>query len=238
MRCWPGWRPGRTRPQSPDCAGCRGGPWVGRVSGLSRLSSTDGPPRHSTQSGDGGLVRPGRQPGQQRIEVAGQMRARTCEPDRLGDDAMIGTAKPPQRGADLDPPHAQVQMPPARRPLTGVVPPPCHMTAVRAHQPAPPQHDRDHDQRRQELDLSDVHPIETQQARECSRDAHGIVTSREPGFRYPEPWSRPVRVTRTLPTTRSPNKHKPEPDHPTHTRVRRAQNVGKRRLAFASRVGR
>ena len=51
------------------------------------------------------------------------------------------------------------------------------VTAVRAHQPTPAQHHRDHHQRREELDRGDIDVVEAQQALECSGDAHGLRTS-------------------------------------------------------------
>ena len=47
-----------------------------------------GPPRHPTQPGDRGLVHPGRQPGQQVIEVPGQMGPGPSEGDGLDDHPM------------------------------------------------------------------------------------------------------------------------------------------------------
>lgn len=50
------------------------------------------------------------------------------------------------------------------------------------------------------------------------RRLNAVVTRLE----HLELWSRSVRVTRTLPTTRSPHKHRLDPTHPTHKSVRRA----------------
>jgi hypothetical protein len=61
--------------------------------------------RPPTQPGDRRGVHPGRQPGQQLIEVPGQMSARTREGDRLDHDTVGRAGQPPQHGADLDLPQ-------------------------------------------------------------------------------------------------------------------------------------
>lgn len=100
------------------------------------------------------------------------------------------------------------------------------MVAVRADQPPATQRDSHRDRGDAEGDVGDVHPVKAEKAVECSGDAHGQVTSEDPGAENPAPWSRPVRVTRTpLNVTRA---QLPQALRrlPAHTRVRRAPNQG------------
>ena len=81
----------------------------------------NGAPRHPTQASDRGLVHPGRQPPEQIIEIAGQMRARSSERNLLDDHTMCRATQPPQRATHLDLPHAEIEMPPPRRPIPPVI---------------------------------------------------------------------------------------------------------------------
>jgi len=51
------------------------------------------------------------------------------------------------------------------------------VAAVAAHQAPATQGDGDDHHGREELDGGDVHPVEAQQALECGRDTHGLMTS-------------------------------------------------------------
>lgn len=102
------------------------------------------------------------------------MRAGPGEGDCFDDDPVGRAAQTAQGGGDLDPPHSQIQMPPARGPIPGVVTGGGLEPTVRADEPATAQGHRHDDQGREEGDIDDVHVVETQQALECSCDAHGL----------------------------------------------------------------
>ncbi len=118
-------------------------------------------PRHSGKSADRGLVHLDRQPRDQVIEVAGQVRPRPGEWHGLCHDLVDRTPQPSQRSAQLDPPHTQIQMPPHRLNRSGVVARSGPVFAVRAHQPSPTQRHRHHNQGGQELHGGDTYPVET-----------------------------------------------------------------------------
>jgi len=168
------------------------------------------------------FVHASRQPRQQVIEVAGQLRSGPGERDTLDDHPVGGAAQPPQHGAQLDLPRAQIEVPPRRRDRAGVVASSSRVAAVTAYQPPSSQRDRDPHDRGQELDVGDVDTIKAQQALECSSDARGRGTSQSSRCRNHELWSQPVRVTRTPTSTRSPNPSEDSRSQPTHIRVRRA----------------
>jgi len=183
---------------------------------------TNGSPRHPTQPGDRRLVHPRRQPRDEVVEVAGQVRARAGERDRFDDDPVGRARQPPQGGLDLDRPRAQVEVSPRRRARPGVVAGRRLVTTMRAHQPAAAQLDSHGDHVDPEDNRGDVHPLEAQKALECSRDAHGRETSLVLGFSTSNLGLSPCasRGPSRTPTTARPRW--PDGPQPTHTRVRRA----------------
>lgn len=75
-----------------------------------------GPPDGAPTPGTGGRSRscPSgcRQPGEEIIEIAGEMRSRASEGDLLDDHPVGRATKPTQRATHLDLPHTEIEMPP------------------------------------------------------------------------------------------------------------------------------
>lgn len=189
-------------------------------------------PRHPAQAGDRCLVHPRRQPRQQFIEVAGQLGSWPGERHALDDDAVSRAAQPAQRRGQLHAPHAQIQMPPARLHRSRVVARAGRVAAVPARQPAAPQHDRDHDDRRPERDIDDVHALQAEQTLECSGDAHGLTAFQVRGLSTSNPGRGPCASRGPPESTDRPTGTRPHatrPSTPTsgepNTRPGRGQTV-------------
>jgi hypothetical protein len=183
----------------------------------------DRAPRHPTEPRDRGLVGAGRQPRHQVIEVAGQMRARAGERDRLGDDTVDRATQPTELRVDPDPPHPHIEVAPHRPTRPGVVAGPSRKRAVRTRKALAAQHDGHGDHVDREHDRGDVHPLEADKALEYSRDAHGRGTSQVLGLGTSNLGLSPCTSRgppQTAPSARPCWTTSPQP---THTRVRRAE---------------
>jgi hypothetical protein len=108
---------------------------------------------------------------------------------------MLGAAKAPQSGTDLQPPaRPEIHMPPDRIVILLALPVRRRVGALRALQLLAAQGDPDHHPVGLEADLLDPHPGQVQQAGECGSDAHG---RRPPSSDYAQAAnlrSEPVRV--------------------------------------------
>ena len=145
------------------------------------------------QPRDRHLVGLGRQPRDEVIEVARAARSMTRERDALDVHAVLGTTQLTQPRANLQPPDAEIQMPPDRLVILHALTRAGRELAQRADQPLAPQRHAHHDTIGEELHAPDPHPGQIEQARECTRDAHG----RGPPVRDSETAnlrSEPVRV--------------------------------------------
>ena len=105
------------------------------------------------------LVGAGRQPRDQRLEVARELRAGTRERDALHARPVLGAAQPAPPRVDLKPPGPQIKMAPDRVDRPGVAPGPGAVAAERAHKPPAAQSDLDHHPARLEPDLLDPHAL-------------------------------------------------------------------------------
>ena len=182
-------------------------------------------PRHPAQPGHGGTVHPRGQPGQQVIQVAGQMRTRAGEGHGLDHHAVGGATQPPEAGSNLEPPRAEIEVSPPGIDRPGVVAPARLVRAVWAHEPTSAQGHGDHHHGRQELHGGDVDVVEAHEALECCGGAHGLTVSWFVGVEAREPWLQPVRAARTSQTAVSASNHNRIRTPAVHTRVRRARNL-------------
>ncbi len=121
------------------------------------------------------LVRARRQPPDETFEVASELRPRASERHRLGPRAVHRAPKPPALAAKLQPPGAEVEMPPARHLRPRVLARPRRMPALRADQPlATKRHLNDH-RVRPEPDPLHHHPgAETQKPGKCRRETRTL----------------------------------------------------------------
>ena len=104
----------------------------------------------------------------------------------LGPRAVHRAPKPPALAAKLQPPGAEVEMPPARHLRPRVLARPRRMPALRADEPlATKRHLNDH-RVRPEPDPLHHHPgAETQKPGKCRRDAHAVPPCKPLTFRQP-----------------------------------------------------
>src|SRR5680860_1502662 len=117
----------------------------------------DGVPVDPDQPADRGLVGARGKPRDELLEIAGELRAGPGERDALDADAAGRALKAPQPSPDLQPPHAEVEVAPARVDRPPVMPVPGLKLALRALEPAPAQrHLHDHPSGLK-LDLPDPH---------------------------------------------------------------------------------
>jgi len=137
----------------------------------------NGPPGDPDKPRHRGLVHAGRQPRHQVLDVAGEARLRPGERHLLGAHSVGGTVDPAQPGRDDQPEAAKVQVAPRGVHRASVVARPGRVLAVRAHEPAAAQRDRDGDLRRLERDLAHGGTGKGQKAVACGSDAHGQGTS-------------------------------------------------------------
>jgi len=134
----------------------------------------DGVPVDAAEAGDSGLVGLGSQVGDQVLEVAAEPRPGPGERDRLHPHPVLGTVQATQPGPHADLPATEVQVPPRRAHLPGVIPCPGAERAQRADQAPPSQRDVDPDRRAaDERHVQDRDALQAQKAVECSGDAHG-----------------------------------------------------------------
>jgi hypothetical protein len=171
---------------------------IEHVSDHAFADPSDRAPRDPQQLRDRGLVGPGRQPRHQILDIAREPRAGTGEVHALDHDAMGGTAEPSQPRSDLELERTEIKVAPARVDQAGVVAATAPVATVRAHQRRATKRHLDCDGVASDVHLPDVHPIEAQQAVECGRDAHGLISLKVHGFDTAEqPTRRPVRVRST-----------------------------------------
>ena len=116
----------------------------------------DGPPRHPSEAGDRGLVHAGREPSEQVVVVAGQMRSGPGERDSFDHDPVGWAREATEPAADLERPGAEIEVTPRRRLDPGVVTRGCRERTMRAQQPTALQRDRDRHNLGLELDIGDV----------------------------------------------------------------------------------
>ena len=132
----------------------------------------DGLPVDPDQPAGCGSVGLGHQPRHEVFEVAGEASAVTGERHALDQRPVLGAAQPPEPGMDLQSPDPQVQVAPDGVVVLGVLARHRLKRALRADKLLALQGDRDHHPIATEGDLSDPHPGQAQQTRECSGDAH------------------------------------------------------------------
>ncbi len=110
-----------------------------------------GVPVDAGVAADRGLVHLRGQPGDEVVEVSGEPGAGAGERHRLGTHPVDGTAQAAQLRVDLDPPSAEVEVPPPRVHRAAVVVGPGAPTALRAFEAlAAQRHRHDHPIRRRE----------------------------------------------------------------------------------------
>jgi len=109
------------------------------------------------------------------LEVAGGTRIGAGERHLLDPHAVLRTLEPAKLRAELQPPHAEVQVPPDRLCTLLVVTVRRGVAAERADQPTAPQREPDDDPVLAELNIADPHPAEPQQPRESCGDAHVVL---------------------------------------------------------------
>ena len=109
------------------------------------------------------------------LEIAREVRARPRERDALHAHPVLGADQPAQPGADLQAPHAEIEMTPVRIDRADVVAVRRAERAPRTDQPPAAQRDPHHDPVGLEDNVADMHPLQAQQRRECSSDAHGTI---------------------------------------------------------------
>jgi len=133
----------------------------------------DGVPVDAHEAADRRLVGRRRQEPDEILEVGGEMRAGPGKGDGLDMNAMGGTQDPSQARPDLKAPGPEVQVAPVGVDEPGVVAGGGAVFTQRAAQPASAQSDAYHHPVGRKGDFANPHPIEAEQARECSSDAHG-----------------------------------------------------------------
>src|SRR5436305_577731 len=152
----------------------------------------NGSPVDSEHPLDRRLVRLGREPLHELLEVTGEVRSWTGERHPLGPHPVHGANEPAERCADLEPPDAEIQVPPVGLDLADVVAMRGRVAALRADQPPAAQRDLDGHPASLAPDRPDPPPIELKKPGKCRGDAHVILPRKPLTFEQPAacPWGR------------------------------------------------
>ena len=132
----------------------------------------DGVPVDPDQPLDRGLVRSGREPRDERLEVAGEPARVPGERNALDPDPVLRALDAAQLGAELKPPDPEIEVPPDRLDVLAVMAMRRRIRAQRAPQPPAPQRDPHHHPIAVKLHPPHPDPVQAQQARESRVDAH------------------------------------------------------------------
>ena len=131
------------------------------------------------------LVRPGRQPRDQALEVARELRPRPGERDALGPRTMNRAPQPAAPAMHLEPPDPEIQMAPDRVLRPRVLARRGRVPALRADQPAALERHLDDHPLGLEPNLPHPHAREAQKPGKCRRDAHAVPPCKPLTFRQP-----------------------------------------------------
>jgi hypothetical protein len=131
------------------------------------------------------LIRPGRQPRDQALEVARELRPRPGERHALGPRPVHRAPQPPTAAVDLQPPDPKIEVPPDRVLRPRVLTRPARVAALRADQPTAAQRDLDDHPVRLKADLPDPHAGQSQKPGKCRRDAHAVPPCKPLTFTQP-----------------------------------------------------
>ena len=122
----------------------------------------DGVPVDPHQPFHGALVSAGREPRDEALEVARELRSRPGERDPLGARSVLRAPQTPPAAVNLKPPSPQVQVPPDGVLRPGVLARPRRVLAQRADQPPATQRDANHHPVGLKPDVPDPHALQPQ----------------------------------------------------------------------------
>ena len=127
----------------------------------------------------------GRQPRDQALEVARELRPGPGERDALGPRPVLRAPQPPAPAVDLQPPDPEIKMPPDRVLRPRVLARRRRVPALRAEQPPALQRDLDDHPVGLEPNLPHPHAGQAQKPGKCRRDAHAVPPCKPLTFEQP-----------------------------------------------------
>ena len=174
-----------SRPRRSRC--CRGRPdGQGRLVVAATLDDPpDGVPIDPQHPLDRRLVGPRREPREQALEIARELRPRAGERHPLGTRPVLRAPQPAAPAVNLQPPDPEIKMPPDRHLRPRVLPRRRRVPALRADQPPTAKRHLDDHPVGLEPDLPHPHAGQTQKPGKCRRDAHAVPPCKPLTFRQP-----------------------------------------------------